>query len=109
MSLPDPDQALRKAKEIATAFVDRRPINPADLVVLRIGVVVAALRPADLVPSKHHRRPLGKKQRREEVPLLTLADGDDRGIVGRAFDAMVEGTVVRLTIAVLLAVHFVVL
>ena len=68
------------------------PVDPADLVVLAIGVVVAVLRAAELVAGKQHRRALRQQQRREEIALLALAQRDDLGIVGRAFGAAVPAT-----------------
>ena len=49
------------------------PVGPADLVVLAVGVVVAALRLAELVAAADHRHALREQQRRHEVALLPLA------------------------------------
>src|SRR6185437_15981586 len=44
------------------------PVDPADLVVLAISVVVAALGAGELVASEQHRRALAEQQRRQDVP-----------------------------------------
>ena len=45
----------------------QRPVEPAELVVLAVGVVVAALRAADLVAGDEHRHALREQQDRSEV------------------------------------------
>ena len=45
----------------------KAPVEPGDLVVLAIGVVVAALRAAELVAGQQHRHALRQEQRREQV------------------------------------------
>jgi hypothetical protein len=40
--------------EIAVS-VEASPLEPTDLVVLAVGIVVAALRPSDLVAHQQHR------------------------------------------------------
>ena len=54
------------------------PVEPGDLVVLAVGVVVAALGAADLVAAEQHRHALRQEQRGEEVALLPRAQRDDR-------------------------------
>ena len=48
----------------------RAQFEPADLVVLAVGVVVAALRARELVAHQQHRHALRKQQRRQQVALL---------------------------------------
>ena len=85
------------------------PVEPADLVVLAIGVVVALLRARELVARQHHRRALRQQQRCEEVAHLPLAQGVDARIVGRTLGAAVPGAVVASAVLVVLAVRLVVL
>src|SRR5581483_3858950 len=87
----------------------RLPVEPARLVVLAIGVVVAPLRAAELVAGEKHRHALGEKERREQVARLPCPQFENVGAVGRAFDAAVPAAVVRVAVAVLLAVGLVVL
>ena len=49
------------------------PVDPAQLVVLAVDVVVALLGAAQLVAVRDHRHALGQQQRGEEVALLPLA------------------------------------
>jgi hypothetical protein len=86
------------------------PVDPVDLVVLAIGVVVAALRATPvLVAHQDHRRPLAEEERGHEVPPLPVAERDDLVIVRFALGAAVPAEVVRVTVAVLLLVRRVVL
>ena len=58
--------------------LEQAPVEPADLVVLAVGVVVAALRPAHLVAHQQHRRAGGEQRQREEVLDLAVAQRLDR-------------------------------
>src|SRR5687768_16117250 len=55
------------------------PVDPADLVVLAVGVVVAGLRAAELVARQQHRHALRDHERRKHVADLTLAQLGHRG------------------------------
>ena len=83
MRTPERDQPLSE-REQGAVFV--LPVKPRDLVVLTVGVVVAALRSTDLVAAEQHRDALGKQERREEVSPLPSADFEDFGVVGRSLD-----------------------
>src|SRR5207244_9479243 len=85
------------------------PVEPGDLVVLAVGVVVAALAAAHLVAAEDHRDALGQEDRRQEVALLAPAQRPDLGVVGRALHAAVPRPVVALAVVVVLAVGVVVL
>ncbi len=63
------------------------PVDPGNLVVLAVAVVVAALGSAKLVAGQQHRNALGEEQRDEEIPHLPIAQRDDLPVVGRAFEA----------------------
>src|SRR5699024_2698256 len=85
------------------------PVDPGQLVVLGVDVVVALLGAAHLVPVGEHRHPLGDHQRGEEVALLASAQAQDVLVVGGAFGAAVPGPVVALPVPVVLTVGLVVL
>ena len=85
------------------------PADPADLVVLAIGVVVADLRVADFVAGEHQRRALRQQQAGELVLPQLAAQRDDVGIVGRAFMAAIVAVVVVGAVAIVLAIGLVVL
>ena len=83
-----PHQLAEELRQAACA-IGLGPVEPADFVVLSIGVVVAALRTLAFVARKHHRRSLREQKRREEIAHLPVAQCDDAGIVGRTFRAAV--------------------
>ena len=60
------------------SLVDVVPVVPGDLVVLAVGVVVAALGAAELVAAEQHRDALGQQQRGQEVASLAVAQRQDR-------------------------------
>ena len=85
------------------------PVDPGDLVVLAVGVVVALLGPAHLVAGEQHRDSLRQEQRREEVALLPLPQRDYRAAPRRALGAAVPRPVVVTAVPVVLTVGLVVL
>src|SRR6185437_561399 len=82
--------------------------EPRGFVVLRVSIVVATLRMAKLVAREQHRRALGQQHGREKVTLLSFAQRPNLRIIGRAFGAVIPGMVVRMPVAIVLAVGFVV-
>src|SRR5262249_1154278 len=70
------------------------PVQPSKLVVLAIGVVVAALGVAELVAAADHRHALGEQQGSDEISLLLFAQLADGGVVRRSFRAAVPTMVV---------------
>src|SRR2546428_10985223 len=97
------------ARELQQVTVDVLPIEPRDLVVLTVRVVVPALRASNLVAAKQHRHTLRQKQRREEVALLTRTPRLDLWIVSATFRTQIPRSVVALAIAILFTVRVVVL
>ena len=85
------------------------PVDPGDLVVLAVRVVVAALRAPELVAVADHRHALREQHRCQQVPLLPFAQRADLGIVGRSLGAAVPAQVVVLAVVIVLAVVLVVL
>jgi hypothetical protein len=104
-SFGQPRDELREHLEVLGAL----PVDPGDLVVLGVDVVVAALRAAELVAVQQHRHALRQEQRGEEVALLLLPQRDDLEVVGLALDAAVPAAVVALAVVAALAVGLVVL
>src|ERR1051326_1247016 len=102
------DQPPRESEHALDAVGDL-PVVPGDLVVLAPGVVVAALRARELVAPEQHRHALREEERRQEVPLLALAERLDRRVVVRPLDATVPTAIVVGAVAVLLEVRLVVL
>src|SRR6201996_4484822 len=85
------------------------PVHPGDRVVLAVGVVVAALGAADLVPAQQHGHALGQQQRADQVAPLAGPQVVDGRVVGRALGPAVPGPVVVGAVPVVLAVGLVVL
>ena len=72
----------------------RRPVEPADLVVLAVGVVVAALRAPDLVAHQQHRRAGGDSSvSAKKFFTCRLRRRLDRRVLGRPLDAAVPALV----------------
>src|SRR5207237_996400 len=80
-------------------MIDLGPVDPRDLVVLAVRVVVAFLGPAELVSHRQHRHALRKEKRGEQVSLLLRAELEHRWLVGVTFNAAVPRPVVRLAIS----------
>ncbi len=102
-------RAMSPAVKASRSSSASRPVEPGDLVVLAVGVVVAALRAADLVAAEQHRHALRQQQRGQQVALLACPQREHLGVVGRSLDAAVPRAVVVLAVAVVLAVGLVVL
>ena len=102
------DHAADKLEQQA-AFLVEVPVDPGQLVVLAVGVVVAALRAADLVARHQHRHALRQQQRGDEIALLAGAQRAHLRIVGGSFHAAVPRQVVVVAVAVVLQVGLVVL
>ena len=58
MFVPELDQPPGELEERLLLFVPFLPIEPAELIVLAIGVVVAVLGPAEFVAAEQHRHAL---------------------------------------------------
>src|SRR4029450_3109563 len=84
------------------------PVEPADLVVLAISVVIAVLSPAPLISAAKHRHALGQKQRRQKIPALPVAQGVYLRIIGGSFHAAIPRLIIVITVAIVVAVQLVV-
>src|SRR5882757_6747047 len=96
-------------RKILALLAEVVPADPADLVVLAVGVVVAGLRVADLVAGEDQRRALRQQQAGELVLSEPAAQHEDVGIVGRALVAAIIAVVVVGAVAIFFAVRLVVL
>ena len=68
--LANRDQPARELTKTAALGSDVLPVEPVYRVVLRVGVVVAALGMAEFVAGQDHGRALGEQKRRQEIALL---------------------------------------
>ena len=90
-------------------FVGQTPAEPADFIVLTIGIVVAVLRPAKLVAAANHRHALREEQRREHVAALLATQRVDFFVIGRPFGAAIPRMIIIVAVVVILAVRLVML
>ena len=102
------DEPHDEAVHVAVPF-KQRPVEPTGLVVVAVGVVVAALRAPHLVAHQEHRRAHRQQGQRQEVLHLTVAELVDARIFGRPFDAAIPAQIIIGAVAVPFAVTLVVL
>src|SRR5262249_6532481 len=91
--------------EILEVIAEMIPVHPAGLIVLAVGVVVAALRIADLVAGEQQRRALRQQHAGELVAAQPPPQPEDGGIVGRTLMAAIVAVVVVGAVAIVLAVR----
>src|SRR6187402_9666 len=84
-------------------------VQPAQLIVLTVGIVVAALRASKLIARNQHRRALRQEQRREQVPPLARAQQAHLWILAWALCPAIPRVLVIVAVLVALAVGVVVL
>src|SRR5262245_6314151 len=101
-------QSLRERKKLNLLLVTF-PIKPTDLVVLTISVVVTVLGPTPFISAAEHRHALRKKQRREKITALTIAQRIDLRVIGRTFHAAIPRLIIVVAVAVVVLVRLVVL
>src|SRR6185312_4808146 len=109
MLAPEADEIAHEVAQPLILRADTLPIGPGQLVVLAIGVIVAALRAADLVAGEEHRHAQRQEQRGDEVALLLVAQRDHLGVVGRALAAAIPAEIGIVAVAVAFVVRLVVL
>jgi biotin carboxyl carrier protein len=85
------------------------PVDPADLVVLAISVVVAILRAKEFVAGKQHRSSLRQQQSRKAVAPPATTQRVHLVVVGRTLGARIPGMVVGLVVLIVLTIRLVVL
>ena len=74
--------------------LEQAPVQPADLVVLTIGVIVAPLGAAHLIAHQQHRGADRNQRRDDEVLHLAAAQLLDGGIFARPLDPAIPGPIV---------------
>ena len=85
------------------------PVQPADLIVLAVRIVVASLGVATLISRKKERRPLRQKIDRHEIAHLTVSERTDVLFVAGSFHAAVPARVVGISVLIVLPVCLVML
>ena len=114
-SAPTQDRvALHHGDEIADEVVHvptglaYLPIEPAQLAVLAVCVVIAVLGSPDLVAAEEHGHALGEEQGREHVPFHAVPGTLDPHLVRGSLDAPVRAVVCVRAVVVLLGVGLIV-
>ena len=100
-------ETRRELQQIPSRVVEI-PIEPTDLVVLTVRVIITALGASDFVATAQHRNALRDEHRRDEVPALPFAQRQDLRIVRRAFRPEIPRIVVVRAVAIVFAIRFVV-
>src|ERR1700724_3343219 len=80
-----------RGQRLALRRLGLLPIEPGNLVVLAVGVVVAALGAAELVATEQHWGPEREEQRREHRALHPTARRENLFVLGRSLDSPVVG------------------
>src|SRR4029077_16862036 len=107
MSFSELYQLSRELKKLILLFVTL-PVKPTDLVVLTISVVVAVLCPAPLISAAEHGHALGKKQCRQKIAALSVAQHVNLRVIGRTFHAAIPRLIIVVAVAVFVVVQLVV-
>ena len=99
------DQLFRVLEQVG---VDVGPIEPTDVVVLAVGVVVALLGTPELIAAEQQRHPEGEQQSGEHGSRLSCPQRENVRIGTWPFRSTVPRSVVAGTVAVVLAIGLVV-
>ena len=102
------NEVAGETQEVVVVLI-QIPVDPRELVVLAVRVVVASLGAAQLVSVGDHRHTLGEHEGRQEIALLAVAQLDDLLVIRVALNAAVPRTVVVRAIRAALEVCLVVL
>src|SRR5207253_9217340 len=88
MFLAELNQHLRELEQLLF-FSITLPIQPADLIVLALRIVISVLRSAEFVTTRKHRHTLRQEECCQEISTLPLAQLIDLGIIRRTLRAAV--------------------
>src|SRR5574340_1228564 len=102
------DQQLHEPEDVGV-LGQQLPVEPTRIIVLAVGVIVAALSSPHLVTHNEHGNTHGKHGGGKQVLYLTVAQPLDYEIVRWTFHAAIPTSVVIAAVAVVFAIFFVVL
>src|SRR5581483_12372845 len=105
---PPLDEQSHKPQEVGV-LRNQVPVKPARLVVLTVGIIVAALAAHHLIAHNKHRNSGRQQHSTEEVLRLPVPQSLDCRIVRRTLDTAVPASVVAGPVPVALPILFVVL
>jgi hypothetical protein len=107
MCPPDIEQHTDEVQKLSLLVRDI-PVQPRDIIVLTIRVVVASLRMADFIAGQDHRDTRGLEQGGHEVSLLSRSQCIDRKVFGRSLDATIPAVFVVDAVLIIFAIGVVV-
>ena len=93
----------------AGIFPKAPPVDPANGIVLAVGIVIALLGIADLVAAVNHGNPLGKQQHCKGSPHLALPHLTDPLLPAWPIYAAVPGIIIAAAVVIALSVCLIVL
>ncbi len=96
------------AHEIEQFRISLVPVDPANFIVLTIGIVVALLGIADLIPGQKHGRALRQEQGCQHVALAFGAAVADEFIIGFALDTTIVAQVRIMPVRAIFAIRLIV-
>src|SRR5262245_29981074 len=99
MALAEGDQLLDEAEHRLLSFV-KRPIEPAQLIILAIAIIVPALGSQHFIPGQDHWHSLTQEQESQEILGLLTAQPQNQRVVSISFMPTVPTAVVICSIAV---------
>src|SRR5262245_61634707 len=99
---------LKKTMNIGV-LIYKAPIEPADFIVLSVGIIVSFLSPKHFVTHEKHRCPDCYKQNTDEVLSLPISQLIDNRIVCWAFDSTVPAEVGIGAVTIFLTIRFIML
>src|SRR5580658_8537451 len=74
-------------------LLQQAPVKPAHLVILAVGIVIAALGSAKLIATEQHGNASRDKQGQQEILDQTVAHALDAGILARPFHPAIVAVV----------------
>src|SRR4030067_1857240 len=102
------NQLADKPQQISLSL-DILPVEPAQLIILAVGIVIAVLRAANFISHQDHRRTLGDQQDGEKILKLLHPQTLNRWIIGGSFITTIPAEIMIAPILIVLTVQFVVL
>src|SRR5436305_8582005 len=107
MALAERNHLFEEAEQIMILFHEM-PIEPTDLIILAVGVVVSLLGTSDFIASHKHRDALGEQKNSCKILDLALAQCLNVRIVRLSFHTTIPAQIIIITIPIPFAIAFVV-
>src|SRR5215472_1367981 len=107
MALAQRNHLFEEAEHLLVLF-RKVPIEPADLVILAVGVVVSLLCASDFIAGHKHGDPLGEQKNSRKILDLALAQCLNVRIVGLPFNTAIPAQIIVVAVPIAFAIGFVV-